>query len=427
MKSCCENAPVGGPAAVSLIPTEQAARVETSLQRLAGWLEAHGELSQDVDDYFNNRYGKWAKSLYYKRPRLGTLAVAPLVFQEAFTPATRRFFWPAQRFPLADAHFAMGFAYWHRAGAKPEYLERARHFLEVLVQTRSPGYKNYCWGYPFGWETVWGNFPAGTPLITTTPYGYEAFDAVYQIDSNAQCREVMRSVAEHALADYHETEHAPGLWASSYSPLDRRRVVNANAYRAFLLTAAGVEFADARYSEAAQRPLSFVLQAQQADGSWLYALDGWDQFIDHYHTCFVMKALAKIRRLTGDARCTEALTRGVGYYLANLIDESGLPKLFAKPPRLVIYRRELYDLAEAVNLALLLGADFPPLLAVMKQSVDQITGSWQRRDGAYRTRKLLVGWNSVPMHRWGLSIAFRALSLLLWRQREAPPAAPAFS
>ena len=119
----------------------------------------------------------------------------------------------------------------------------------------------------------------------------------------------MRSVAIHALKDYKETEHAPGIWASSYSPLDKRKVVNANAYRAFLLTSASVRFSDKACAEAALRPLAFVLNAQNEDGSWLYALDGWDRFIDHYHTCFVMKALAKILRLTSDPRCAEALKR----------------------------------------------------------------------------------------------------------------------
>jgi hypothetical protein len=70
-----------------------AARAEASIGRLARWLEGFGEVSQDVDDYFNNRYGRWAKGLYYKRPLLGTLAVAPLVAQEAFLPGRRGFRW----------------------------------------------------------------------------------------------------------------------------------------------------------------------------------------------------------------------------------------------------------------------------------------------------------------------------------------------
>ncbi len=384
-----------------------------SMERLIDWLKYYGETSQDVDDYFNNAYGKWSKSLYYRHPKLGTLAVAPLVFQEAFLPWTRKFFWPAKRFPLADAQFAMGFAYLFKATGREEYLDHSRKYLDALIETRCKGYKNFCWGYPFGWETVWGNFPEETPLITTTPYCYEAFEAMYEIDGNSRWLEIMHSVAEHALGDYKETEYAPGVWASSYSPIDKRKVVNANAYRAFLLTAASKRFGEEKYWTQAQRYLQFVLTVQQSDGSWLYSKDDWDHFIDHYHTCFVMKALTKIQRLTGHPGCAKAIEQGADYYFKNLIDERGLPKPFAKPPRLIIYKRELYDLAEAVNLALLLREQIPAFNGVLENCVNEITGPFQLESGALRTRKLLIGWNNVPMHRWGLSIAFRSLCLFL--------------
>ena len=91
---------------------------------------------------------------------------------------------------------------------------------------------------------------------------------------------------------------------------------------------------------------------------------------------------------------------------------------------MIIFTNErLYDLSEAINLALLAGDLHPQLKQVMRNCIEEITGRWQRPNGAYRTRKLLVGWNNVPMHRWGLSIAFRALSLFLWRQRKPAPGA----
>ena len=60
---------------------------------------------------------------------------------------------------------------------------------------------------------------------------------------------------------------------------------------------ASKDFAEDRYWEAAQRNLDFVLSSQLPDGSWLYSVDGPDKFTDHFHTCFVMKALAKIELL----------------------------------------------------------------------------------------------------------------------------------
>ena len=40
--------------------------------------------------------------------------------------------------------------------------------------------------------------------------------------------------------------------------------------------------------------MNFVLESQNADGSWYYSTDGERDFVVHFHTCFVMKALAKI-------------------------------------------------------------------------------------------------------------------------------------
>ena len=139
----------------------------------------------------------------------------------------------------------------------------------------------------------------------------------------------------------------------------RGESINAAAYRAFLLTSASQVFSNENYWEIAERNLNFVLENQNADGSWYYAIDGVRDFIDHFHTCFVMKALAKIHALTGHAACIEALAKGVSYYLKNLFDEDGLPKPFSKAPRLTVYKRELYDCAECINLCLLLRGPFP--------------------------------------------------------------------
>ncbi len=107
--------------------------------------------------------------------------------------------------------------------------------------------------------------------------------------------------------------------------------------------------------------MNFVLENQNPDGSWFYAVDGVRDFIDHYHTCFVMKALAKIHALTGHPGCLEALSKGVKYYLENLFSEDGFPKPFSKAPRLTVYKRELYDWAECINVSLLLRDRFPQL------------------------------------------------------------------
>jgi hypothetical protein len=395
-------------------------KAQSAVLRFVGWLDRYGETSYDHQSFFASNLGRRAKALYYTKPLLGILAVSPMIFGEAFVPSARRLFWKPQRFPIADAHYAMGFSFLSQALEEERYYRRAVHFLEVLKETRCTGYDHYCWGYPFHWETRGGTIREGTPLITTVPYVYEAFREVYQIDGNHKWREIMHSIAQHALQDYQDFETSANASTCSYTPEPNELgVINANAYRAFLLMRAAVDFSEEQYRKVAERNMTFVIESQNADGSWYYSTDGQRDFVDHFHTCFVLKALAKIELLTGNRECTKAIERGVGYYVGNLFDR-GLPKPFSRQPRLTVYRRELYDYAECINLAVLLRGRFSALDDIL--SIVLNLDGWQKPDGSFRSRQLLLGWDNCPMHRWAQSQLFRSLCFLLYQdKRKAEP------
>jgi len=396
------------------------AKVRTSTKRFCDWLEGFGELSYDHQSFFASKIGRGAKALYYRQPLLGTAAVAPMIFFEAFVPSMRTLFWKPQRFPIADAHYAMGFAFLASTYESDEYYRRAVHFLEVLQETRCPGYKDYGWGYPFDWETRNGPMFANTPLITTLPYVYEAFSQVYALDSDPKWLAVMRSIAEHGFKDYRDMETGSGASSCGYTPAadDPCGVINASAYRAFLLTKAGLELSEQRYLNVAKKNLNFVIASQNADGSWPYAVDGTRDFVDHFHTCFVMKALSKIEKLTGSVECKNAISRGVAYYLKNLFDAKRLPIPFSKAPRFTVYRRELYDYAECINLGVLLNGRFQELDETVSTVVKDVVERWQKKDGSFRARELKAGWDNVPMHRWAQSQLFRSFSFLLSQNKD---------
>jgi len=397
-------------------------RIVIAIGRFVEWLDLFGETSYDHQTFFASDLGRSAKALYYRKSVWGTMVVSPMIFCEAFVPSARKLFWKPQRFPIADAHYAMSFALLSQALGQEQYYERAVHFLEVLKKTRCPGYDHYCWGYPFNWETRRGTIKEGTPLITTVPYVYEAFQEVYQIDGDPQWRQIMHSIADHALQDYQDYETSPTASTCSYmpGPNDSSGVINASAYRAFLLTRAALDFSEERYRKVAERNLNFVIESQNANGSWYYATDGTRDFVDHFHTCFILKALAKIEQLTGSSDCRSAIERGISYYLKNLLDAHGLPMPFSKAPRLTVYRKELYDYAECINLGVLLFGRFLDLDRILSATVTDLLARWQKSDGSFRARKLLLGWDNVPMHRWAQSQVFRSLSFLLSRHLNEP-------
>src|SRR6202040_3588562 len=389
----------------------------------------------DHQSFFAGPLGRRGKSLYYRNRIIGTAAVAPIIFCEAFVPSARRLFHRRIRFPIADAHYAMGFGFLYEATGDRPHLEKAIHFLAELTASRCRDFKEYCWGYPFDWVWRGGVVKEQTPLITTTPYCYEAFLHVLEISeqrstlkalsepsalpsqrqlSTLQQKEewkhILESIARHAVVDIKDFKTSDRASSCSYSPFGEGGVINAAAYRAFLLTSASQVFSNADYWKVAERNLNFVLENQNADGSWYYAVDGVRDFVDHFHTCFVMKALAKIHVLIGHGPCFEALSNGVKYYLENLFDPDGLPRPFSKAPRLTVYKRELYDSAECINLCLLLRDSFPQLEATSKTVIAGILKDWIKPDGSFRSRRLRFGWDNVPMHRWGQSQMFRALA-----------------
>lgn len=385
--------------------------LELVLTNFTQWLEGFGDYSRDHQSFFAGPIGGRAKALYYRNKAIGIAAVAPMIFFEAFLPSARNFFHKPTRFPIADAHFAMGYAYRYQDTGNQHYLDRARHFLTQLQASRSKTFKHHCWGYPFDWVTRNGVIVSHTPLITTNPYVYEAFMTVYRIDQDPMWRQIAESIVNHALEDIKDFKTSETASSCSYTPNDSGGVINAAAYRAFLLTSAAKDLGHTTAWRIAERNLNFVLENQNPDGSWYYAVDGVRDFVDHFHTCFVMKALAKIHTLTGHTGTLKALHKGVDYFLTNLFDSDGMPKPFAKAPRLTVYKRELYDCAECINLCLLLRDRFPQLEPKLKAVVLGITEKWVTKRGSFRARELKLGWDNVPMHRWAQSQMFRSLSL----------------
>ena len=375
------------------------------------WLAAQGPRSWDQYDFWANPLGRRAKAAYYRHGNRALPLVAPFVAADALAPSTRALAWHPTRFPIADAHYAMGFCLLARADRR-RWLPRAVDFVDALVTERCAGEEDYCWGYPFDWETCFGTWPAGTPLITTTPYGYEAFEAAHELTGSAEAAAIMESVGRFAYERIGWAEVEPGVHASTYSPIDARRVVNASAYRGCLLATAGARFGHERWVAEARATLRFVLRSQQDDGSWLYAMDGRDAFIDNFHTCFVLKNLYKAWRALGDDDLLAGVRRGYDFYKRRLLDGDGLPVPFARTQRFTLQRREAYDYAEGINLGTLLADIDDDARAVALRLADDLLQRWILADGSFVTRETIFGRHTIPYHRWAQSQTFRALALL---------------
>jgi hypothetical protein len=393
-----------------------ATKLWCGIRAFSVWLEGTDGRSFDLYDLWGTGYGLFSRRLYYGRNPLGVPLIAPILLAEILCPSVRRLFVKRQRFATADAQFTLAFLNLFALRREQTHLSRAQYFAERLLSTSIPGYSGHCWGYPFDWQNNHGLWKRDTPFITATPYCFETFLGLFEATGDQRYRDIARSIAHFVQHDLHDTPTSPDAAAGSYSPVDRSQVLNASAYRAMVLFEAARKCDEPRCEQIAQRNLRFILQSQREDGAWLYALDHpSERFIDHFHTCFVLKNLVKINRHLNSDVVSKAIANGYEYYRRELFDCEGLPKSFSIQPRTQLVRLEMYNFAEAITLGALLRHQLATAFDRAQELATLLLERHQLSDGHFVTRVYLGGWrHTFPFVRWPQSQLFYALTNLLY-------------
>jgi hypothetical protein len=389
--------------------------LRTACDRFLGWLDRAGYESYDPYDLWGTRYGLWSRKVYYAKGKLGIPLVLPLVAVDLLCPSLRGLFVRKERFATADAQLLLGFLNLYQVTGGKKFLERAVALGGEIMGYAVPGFRGPCWGYPFDWQNnkdaVW---PKNTPYITCTPYCYEAYLGLLEATGDAKYRELVAGIAEFVHGDLKDIPTGPNSAAGSYSPFDKRQVVNATAYRAYVLADAGMRFRRKDYLASARRNLNFVLESQAEDGSWYYAMENKKSFIDNFHTCFNLKNLFKIQRIEPDARIEASIRKGFAYYRQHLIDADGNPKPFAVKPRLQLAKLEMYNFAEGITLGALIGGMIPEAGELARGLASKLIEEHQLPAGHFVTRVFRGGLrHRFPFLRWPQAQLFYSLTNLL--------------
>ena len=390
--------------------------LNAACERFLCWLDKAGYESHDPYDIWGTRYGLWSRKVYYAKGKMGIPLVAPIVLLDLLCPSLRSLFVRKERFATADAQLVLGLLNLYQITGEAKYLEQAAALGEEIMGYSIPGYRGPCWGYPFDWQNnkdaAW---PKNTPYITCTPYGYEAYLGLLEATGDKKYLALAARIAEFVHGDLQDIPTGPDSAAGSYSPFDKRQVVNATAYRAYVLADAGKRCGRQDYREASRRNLNFVLEAQAENGSWLYAMNEAKSYIDNFHTCFNLKNLFKIHRIAPEVRIEASIRCGFAYYRKHLIDAVGNPKPFAVAPRLQLVKLEMYDFAEGITLGALLGDMIPEAAGLARSLASKLIQEHQLPDGHFVTRVFRGGFrHRFPFLRWPQAQLFYALTNL-WK------------
>ena len=353
--------------------TADSTEVQASVRRFISWLDGYGETSYDHQSFFREPARTKRQSAVLQAPDARDCGRIANDSVRGVLPFARALFYIKQRFPIADAHYAMGFAFLAETTGDERHYRRAVHFLDVLESTRCPGYEHYCWGYPFDWETRTGTMKHGTPLITRFRTSTRRFVRCSQSMLTPKWQRILQSIADTQLTITTTGKRLTARRAARI-PLIRaiRGVINASAYRAFVLTRASLDLSNSDYRRIAERNMRFVLEAQNEDGSWYYSMMGRGISSITSTRASSSRHLQRSKPSPETREPTKTIERGgaITYSRTSSMRMDSREPFSRRLTSVTVYRNELYDYAECINLAVLLQGRFAPWT-----TFEQIAGS----------------------------------------------------
>jgi len=382
--------------------------------QLEAWIDAHGLLGFDP---FDVKQHGWIRSAQ-TRP----------FFRKATTVLTDRFPFASRRLlgvqptenPKAHALVAMGKLRLFELTGDEARLESARQHLEWLRANSAQGYGGRCWGYPFDVHATGMDTPAGTPVLVICAIAGDAFCRAHALTGEEVWREEAVSIAQFIVADLPRMEMEDGTACLGYTPEDRRKVHNANLLGAEHLYRVSALTGSATWSDFAKPLVDFTVSRQQEDGAWPYG--HWTEgdpfekplldMIDHHHTGFVLRSLAGIYEITGDAALLKVMKSGFAYYRKHLFGSWGMPVNGHGR-----YPVDIHACAEGVLCPTKLA---PHVIAA--KGMAALTMRWSHfflRDpdtGAPWYRKYPFFTSKIVYPRWGAAWMFYALAEYLHRE-----------
>jgi rhamnogalacturonyl hydrolase YesR len=315
----------------------------------------------DPYDIWKTAVGSKVKALYNRNKSLALLPAGLLTILDLYLNNRTRYFYKKQEFPVVRAIAANTLLNIYQKSGNTECLDAAKEHLSWLIENPSRGYSGFCWGANMKWVSNNALYDINTPFITNTPYALEAFVSFQRITNSNDYNDIITSIFDFIDKDLYKHIDTAEMLCLSYSPLrEARPVTNANSYALYALSILST-FVPEKAEKIRQdilRLFNFICAHQNKDGSWWYYADqSAHNFIDCFHSCFILKNLLKASKLCPmPSNFERVISEGYSFLKNNLFDRQySLFKRFATVTKINVIRFDLYDNAEMLNLAHLLG------------------------------------------------------------------------
>lgn len=287
--------------------------------------------------------------------------------------------------------------------------------IDMRVRDDGDGLK--AWGYPFPWQAKAFFVARNSPNIIATAY---AVRELMNWRNNAAVPDASEAILSAAklVASRFVMVTEGGRRFIAYVPQSRAMVHNASLWGAYVLTAGVAAGGPEPWLQIAEDAVNYSLAAQKEDGSWAYGEAGHHQFIDGFHTGYVLEALHRISRIAPHMDVSAALTKGVAFYLENMFEANGTAKYYsrsawpidANPAAQAVITFNELGLSDA-------GARSREIMAAAVRNL------WLEDQGHFAYQKSKRGMTAINYPRWTQIWLRVALSLLLEQPASSLPVA----
>jgi hypothetical protein len=301
----------------------------------------------------------------------------------------------------ALALVASGYARLAAARGGAELETEAGCWLATLLLRGERG-DGLAWGYPFDVQTRFFHYPRETPNAIATSFAIRAF-----LEGHAQLRhpqwlEAAERASEFLLESMHVVD-ADVRRYFAYLPAEQGLVHNANALAAAAVVATGRAAGRDDLVTLGLAALRTTVRAQAADGSWPYAEGPHGDWIDNFHTAYVLQAIATCAE--DDEELVESLVRGLDFWATSLFD-GDRPRYTTAST----YPLDAHCYADAIETWVAVEPWRPTAIAAAGRAARALVRDMLDPEGYVVLQRRRHWTNRVPCIRWSTAPSFRSLA-----------------
>jgi hypothetical protein len=307
----------------------------------------------------------------------------------------------------AMAFFAQGYMYRHKTWADERALERMKFCLDWLDRNRCPEFKGHAWGNHFDYQSRGGNIGKGTPTIVWTALIGLAFLDAFEYTGEERWFKIAKNACEFIVNELGWIECQPGILLR-YFPDAPNIIHNSSMLGSALLARVSAIEKNDRYLELASRAVTFTVHHQNPNGSWYYGVGKKWEWVDSFHTGYVIESLHTVCQVDKSPVFREALQKGYDFFFDTFFLEDGTPRYYDYKTYPIDIQCASQGIQTLVNLADLREGSVPLATKVALWTIKNM----QDASGYFHYRKYPLIANKTPTLHWGQATMFAALALL---------------